>query len=459
MLSIFCTCIAVINLLDRNYYDTPLWLELIWIAANLYFLFRNRTAKGFYFLSLAQICLSIINMPAIGNHILFQTLVNLYLVLTWSINWFRNKKFPVFNDSLDNFIISDLRHLLLALYFFATFQKLNWDYLDPQVSCAGKMFGFVFENTLPFLPSVNNNILNILLIYSSLFIEGIAPLMLLSKKFKKIGFILLLLLHLFLGSYIIDFNFLCLSFILLFLPYKTVENSVYEFWSLRKKLTPYQRYSFLILFFLLCLHFKFSFQIHFFPRELKIFLNMMLYSFLFIPVYFVSKDFLKNPLEHSSPIKTSSVFVWPFLFLLSVSSLGPYIGFKNITALAMYSNLRTEQTSNHMFLPKGSLQVFKEIDDVVTIPSIFMKKLNSQKVSFTLPKCDSPEVTIPRFEMGRIISYTQKKNIPINDAFFQFIKDPYFVGLSEEFENSSWLKKKLFGFRPVCNSEKIICSW
>ena len=55
--------------------------------------------------------------------------------------------------------------------------------------------------------------------------------------------------------------------------------------------------------------------------------------------------------------------------LLVVQALGPYMGFKTATALAMYSNLRTEQASNHLLIPKGSLQIVDWQHDLVRIRS------------------------------------------------------------------------------------------
>jgi hypothetical protein len=57
------------------------------------------------------------------------------------------------------------------------------------------------------------------------------------------------------------------------------------------------------------------------------------------------------------------------LVILLANGLGPYLGLKSALSFSMYSNLRVEGSSNHFLVPKGSIQRFNEVDDLVTLLS------------------------------------------------------------------------------------------
>ena len=76
----------------------------------------------------------------------------------------------------------------------------------------------------------------------------------------------------------------------------------------------------------------------------------------------VPLELLAKPLQlRISPVQVLLVV------LICLNGLSPYLGVKTTTSFSMYSNLRTEGSSNHLLIPKGAIQLWNEQDDLVEI--------------------------------------------------------------------------------------------
>ena len=87
---------------------------------------------------------------------------------------------------------------LILLYAFAFLHKLNWDYLDPRFSCADQVLTWL--NTkyriLPTGPTLTT-----LGIWSSLFVEGVVPILLCFRYTARFGLIIGFTFHLALSQF------------------------------------------------------------------------------------------------------------------------------------------------------------------------------------------------------------------------------------------------------------------
>ncbi|MEM6915261.1 MAG: HTTM domain-containing protein, partial [Verrucomicrobiota bacterium] len=113
-----------------------------------------------------------------------------------------------------------MRAAVVLMYLWAVVQKLNWDYFNPDVTCAGvlhKEINVYFGSILPEAPWA----LVGAAIGSLVFELGI-PLLLLFKKTRYVGFVTAVGFHLWLSIHpaagIYSFTSLILAFLLLFLP-------------------------------------------------------------------------------------------------------------------------------------------------------------------------------------------------------------------------------------------------
>ena len=457
---IFCILSSIVELLDRNYYNCHPLIEIFLVAISVFYLIKPTQLWRFYIATITQIIVAIYSMPAVGNHVLFKTIVGAYFISELSIIWYKTKKFPNFGDSFENRMIKNLQFFILSLYFFATLHKLNTDYFNPSLSCAKDVVKMAMGSTLPFkFPPISSFALSNFLIWASIIVEFCGPLLLTTKRGFKLGLTSLFLLHLFLGTFVIDFNFLTFAYLSLFLSYETIEKNFNNYKTKLKRLSVWKINLIFLIFITLCLNFKFSFQTLTINRYLKMAMNDALFLCLFALVlpFFISA--IKDRTPSNSSIKVSLV-AFPFMLLWIIAGLGPYLGYKNITAGAMYSNLRVEGSTNHLFIPKGSLQISDEIDRLINVPIDFFQYLHYQRVSFTIPYRFKEKLFIQDYEMGRIAHYfkvddTNQKSV----GFSNFIQTNSIQDAKKRYIESSWWKKKTYAFRPFFNEKSASCSW
>lgn len=456
----FCILSVIVELLDRNYYDCHPIIEILLVLVSLFYLIKPTQLWRYYIATICQIIVTFYNMPAVGNHVLFRCIVGAYFITELTLVWYKTKKFPKFGDSFESRIRVNLRLFILSLYFFATLHKLNSDYLNPAVSCAKVILNMAIGLSIPFVRyNVNSTLLSNFLIWSSLVIELFGPMLLLTKRGFKIGLALLVSMHVFLGIFIIDFNFLNFAFLSLFLAPETVTNTYNKCALKISNWPPFKRNLLFSIFVLLCLNFKFSFQTTDMNRYLKIAMNDVLFLCMFSLVLpFLISAFRDNPPEVSTNKPTLLAF--PFLLMWTLTAMGPYLGYKNITAVAMYSNLRVEGKSNHLLIPKGALQISDEVDRLISVPPELFRYLYYQRVSFTIPYRNEKILLMPEYEMGRIAFYFDlqpfdQKKMPLT----HFVRSEIVQKAKIYYSQSSWWQRKIYGFRPFFDSENMACSW
>jgi hypothetical protein len=78
------------------------------------------------------------------------------------------------------------------------------------------------------------------------------------------------------------------------------------------------------------------------------------------------------------------------LLFIVVSALAPYVGARTQLSFSMFSNLRTERSPNHLFLPR--LDFFEMQDDLVSIVDV---------PSSDFDPITGPGLIVPAYEVGR----------------------------------------------------------
>ena len=128
-----------------------------------------------------------------------------------------------------------LRWELAVMYYWAVIQKLNVDYFNPAVSCAVKMQREL--ETLLQLPASPERLLPVFSI-GSLLIEAAIPLLLFIKLTRITGFLLTLVFHAWLALHpfpgIYSFSALVLAMLVLFLP-EPARNALHCGWKRQRQ--------------------------------------------------------------------------------------------------------------------------------------------------------------------------------------------------------------------------------
>lgn len=270
---------------------------------------------------------------------------------------------------------------LLILYFYVVLHKLNWDYLNPEVSCGVILYQEIAEH-FTFLPTADWVMFATLL--GALAMEFSIPVLLFFRRTRTLGIFVGLLFHLILSlhpnGFIYDFSAMLYALYFLFLPDRIFQNVAATGASITQRLSI---------------------------TKLKLWLGAGMFGGLVVIIFAIgaqvlygriARDTLIDALHRMAPmvmhifwfivaLLAISLFVWcatrppepasmyvgsrsaqdqPFtrmfrpalspLLVLPVvvffNGLCPYIGLKTESAFAMYSNLRTESNStNHLFMP------------------------------------------------------------------------------------------------------------
>ena len=301
-----------------------------------------------------------------------------------------------------------LRSAVILMYFWATFHKLNDDFLFNERASCGSVFYDSFLDRFPFLPPADG-VLNLVLAWGTVGIEAAIGILLLFRRTRGWGFALGWGVHLFLtlspesGSY--NFTSLLFALFLLFGPASLAsdlgkiwrESRLYR-WALsvldsdrwRALPTVLLSTASVILSLALVTHhsisrlgddlFEFFLDRHLWIRA-EAFKPWIVWSLALS--YFVWRAyrtslggrFVRAPGAWASSPKV----LWIFPLVLLFWGATPYLGLKTESSLAMFSNLRTETAPNHFLVPKG-LQVFGYQDDVVQIVSVVGRRADGGRL-------------------------------------------------------------------------------
>ncbi len=327
------------------------------------------------------------NGPAhASNHWVFVYAVNITILLAygWLAVTRRGDPRGVTRGTLLRAIVPVVRVELAVLYAFAVLHKLNTDFLNPAVSCASTQYAQI-AGMYPILPQgawVDHTV-----IWGTLIVEAAIPVMLFVRRTRLLAVVLGALFHFLLtlnpAHVFFDFTSVLLAVYFLFIPldYWTAARQGPLRWAplqwLRDRIGAHRVLSvgralltvlaaLLIGAYLLRLAPDYG-EVWDVMRE-SVRMVWVLY-FVALLTIFVRALRRANPTAVSraydrGPLPWAVAAVIPVL--LVVNGMSPYLGFKTEASFAMFSNLRTEVVSNHLFVPR-SLKVAGYQEDLVQI--------------------------------------------------------------------------------------------
>lgn len=120
-----------------------------------------------------------LHMPIYSNHTIIKNVLLLAMLLAGGWQWLRGGTWQAFFAAFS--VVG--RCLLLTMYFFGVFHKINSGFLDPQVSCAVTLW---HQMPAP-LSQLDTPAFRYLAIYGSLVIEAAIFCMLLTRRYRHLG--------------------------------------------------------------------------------------------------------------------------------------------------------------------------------------------------------------------------------------------------------------------------------
>ncbi len=404
--------------------------------------------------------------PFVVNHILVESLINV-TILTAIIRTLVStdgSRRPVSDESREAIYDSFapvVMVMLILVYYFAFVAKLNWDFINPDVSCVVVMYGDLLRR-FPFLPEADQA--GRVVIALTLIVEAAIPVLLTFRRTRHVGVLVGMPFHLVLGL-VGHRTFSALAFALYGLicmrelvPLVAMIQSRVASRSSAGTLRWIRgavSCGFVVSFALLVAA-ELMGQLRVGIGPLKIYripwLVWIAWSLVVGTLYAICTW---RRYRHSHFPRMQSTYgrpglLWAAVSLVALNGMSQYLGLKTETCFTMYSNLRTEGgVNNHMFAPAWKLTSYQE--DLVQIVSSTIPELQAYAHGSQL---------LTSFELRRMLSKTSgdfevvfKHDGEVHQVYRLGDKAPQ----SDLLRPHPLWQAKLLRFRPVSTAKCAPC--
>lgn len=362
--TIFAICFALFSIFHFCNYATaygrfppgPDMLALFGAAALT--LMRPQSSRILGLLMLVSLVSAIIQAPAQSNHTITRNFMLLGYWLSFAAAMIRNR--PA-GEVFSNFVIAG-QGVLLVMYFFGIFHKINADFLDPVTSCAVALW----EQMPAPLNAMTGPWVDYSSIYGTFVVEGGIAIALLVKRWRHYGIAAGIAFHLLLAmsSYAMYIAFTMLSIAMhsLFVSPNAADRilaseSMQAFTS-RMRNPVYAVAAIIVVLAIGVLAFRGSYGLA------SLFALPMVLPFCWVILRYGKDEGKSRPYGRSAMTIGAVTFAAFFL-----NGAMPYFGLKTAQSLNMFANLRLEQgVSNHLVFsgahrPFGYLERVAKIED------------------------------------------------------------------------------------------------
>ena len=360
--TIFAICFALFSVFHFCNYATaygrfpPGWDQLLLLAAAIFTFFKPGSSRVLLLLMAASLVSAVIQAPAQSNHTITRNFLLLGYWLSFTLAMLRNRPS---REIFGNFVMAG-QAVLLVMYFYGIFHKINTDFLNPVTSCAVALW----ERMPAPLSMIDGWVVDHATIYGTFVVEGAIALMLLIRRWRHLGIAAGMAFHLLLAmsSYAmyIAFTVLTIAMHSLFLS-EDAARRIMESQPMALVRSRLQRPIYLVLgivFLLLLgtLAFRGSYG-----------LASMMAMPLVLPYCWVILRYGKA--EEAAPMRSTGALAVGAITFAAFLANGamPYLGLKTAQSLNMFANLRLEQgVSNHLVFsnPPGP---FRYLEDVAIV--------------------------------------------------------------------------------------------
>ena len=301
--------------------------------------------------------------PTPSNNAISAFFLCLVTIISYLRVNFTTKPLLNLRDEIFRLIQGPGKLILVTMYFYGIYHKLNFDFLNTEVSCAVELY----KPLASFVGLGNNQFGHLLAVYITFIVEGVAILGLLFTKFRTLGLAVGIPFHIAIGftgyQFFMDFSTIVLAMYALNINNESLnrfntwlKETLGSHWkvNLISKMRQFGALGFLIF---VLIH----------NRKVSTEEFMPIFAFYSIPLYLFLTLFVKNEKGEQSLSKSGLIYLVPFIYFLN--GLSPYIGLKTESSIAMYSNLHVEAgQTNHLI--HGVIPGFWNYsEEVITIVS------------------------------------------------------------------------------------------
>lgn len=408
-------------------------------------------------------------------HYVFGALTTLFLLIAFGRLITKGKSMGGGEDFLSRFA-PVMRISVVMMYVWAVIQKLNRDYFDPEVTCAGKLHIEINAYFGNILPTADWALVGAAV--GSLVFELGIPILLCFRTTRFAGFITAVGFHLWLSIHpaagIFSFTSLILAVLVLFLP-NSWGVEMQKIWDkqLRKlgggEITKGQkraRWMVTIVFFvtlltqgLLYLLIERSYEVFHTANRIGFF-AFFIWGIWIGVCYLLAGKRAKGEGDQPLPNKFRPSWVLLALIPTLINGTLPWIGARTQTSFSMYSNLRSEAEGNHIFLKRVDLFQFQT--DIVEVmessPNILAP---SKKPRGIQQFANIGHRIIPWFEFRRLVSEMEGDfEVAYRRGGKEMTlgrKEEQITGDAEAFRPLPLLQRKFLWFRRLETLEGPMC--
>lgn len=342
-------------------FRAPLFLST-WLIAPLAAALVLRPSDRRAFVLLIPILLidAVLQMPVLSNHTIIKNFFVLSMAFAGLWAWFAARDWARFSDAF----MGVGRMLLITMYFFGVFHKINHGFLDPEVSCAVSLW-----RDMPWpLNAIHGEWFWHLAIYGVLVLETMIMAMLLYRPWRHAGIVCGIAFHMMLGlsGYALYPPFSMLSVVLhsCFLSESSASAIIRS--SSRERFIGWLRKPPILIALVSMV------GVYLWSSVLGNYAEAGIVWFaLMVPLWLLfflhGRDWNEDGPALKETVIASPVWMNILTLLFIFNCITPYLGLKTGQSINMFANLRLEnENSNHIIL-SGAPGPFNYLEDPVRI--------------------------------------------------------------------------------------------
>ncbi|MGI9237548.1 MAG: hypothetical protein ACR2QZ_09140 [Woeseiaceae bacterium] len=390
---------------------------------------------------LGQLITIFLRFPFVADHIVMELFLNLSIAVSFLALAVRQRRLNVPLDDLFALFSPIGRWLLVIMYFYGTFHKLNPGFMSVESSCAAPFIGGfpVLRDLLGY------GWLEYVAIYGTLIMESIAMLLLLSTRTKYLGMMIGISFHLVIGisgyGTLAHFSAFAIALHALFLP-STFGQRVIDEPLIPSALKSAATFRVLTVFVVVT---QVVFALHMATTREGFLVNSLFAVFAVSLMYLVIKygQIREGDLRYRLRSPLVVLHVIPVWFFLHCAS--PYIGLGTGGTIAMFSGLRTEGGQSNHYLIREPIPLFHYQDRVLYV---------EESANPNLQEIAKEGQGMVMFDFQRHFSYRDTLLLPLTlnvDGKVYRLQDgdDLTAFMNEHFTQQSWLERKYMSFRLV----------
>jgi hypothetical protein len=326
-------------------------------------------------------------MPRVDNHWMFAGFIDLALIgatATWMIRK-RRRGAPTDQFDVDWYQLAApvLRLLVLVMYGFAVFHKLNTGFLDPHDSCAVHLHQRMTQSPLvPFAGTPAGEAERHAIIVAVLSVEAAIPLLLAGRRTWFAGIAVGVAFHLSTGVFMRHYPSIMMALYWVFVPISVQQRCVAVLDSWVRRATR-GRLAYVAVIVGPALALSVATLI---AHELMARSGLTKHA-AGHPYWWVLRGWncfvvigaaaaciafvrVRGAVRHAGRRFSSSArWLHAIVLIFTINCLSPYLGLKTVTSINMWSNLVVTGTDdgNHLLLRASSIRLFDYTSDVVSV--------------------------------------------------------------------------------------------